>query len=60
VRDGKVVGLVTGTQDSKQQATLLSIESIRHYVKDHDDGKYDGLPGGTRWWQPLLRDDLRT
>ncbi|MEE8106839.1 MAG: trypsin-like peptidase domain-containing protein [Planctomycetota bacterium] len=60
VRDGKVVGLVTGTQASKQQATLLSIESIRHYVKDHDDGKYAGLPGGTIWWQPLLRDDLRT
>ena len=59
VRDGKIVGLLTGTQSSKQRGTLLSVETIRHYLDDFKDGKYNGLPGGGVWWQALLRDDLR-
>ncbi|MFB3066025.1 MAG: PDZ domain-containing protein [Planctomycetota bacterium] len=59
VRDGKIVGLVTGTYASRQEGTLLSVETIRHYLNDFKDGKYDGLPGGGIWWRPLLRDDLR-
>ena len=59
IKDGKIVGLLTRTQSSKQRGTLLSVETIRHYLDDFKDGKYDGLPGAGVWWQALLRDDLR-
>jgi S1-C subfamily serine protease len=60
LRDGKVVGLVTNTYGSRQQATILSVETIRRYLADHEDDAYHGLPGPGFWTQQLLRQDLRT
>jgi S1-C subfamily serine protease len=59
IKDGKIVGLLTSTQSSKQRGTLLSVETIKHYLEDFKDGKYNGLPGGGMFTQALLRDDLR-
>ncbi|MFQ5844043.1 MAG: PDZ domain-containing protein [Planctomycetota bacterium] len=59
LRDGKIAGLISATNARRQEGTLLSVETIRRYLDDFADGKYDGLPGGGIWWQPLLRDDLR-
>jgi len=57
IKDGKVVGLMSFR--SRQQGSIISVESIRKYLADHEDGKYDGCPGPSIWIQPLLREDLR-
>jgi len=56
---GKVAGLLTGSV-RRQEGTILSVETIRRYLKDFEDGTYDGCPGPGLWIQPLLRQDLRT
>ena len=61
LKDGKVVGLLTSTYGSRQQGTILSIESIRQYLDDFNaEGGYRGKPGPGFWTQQLLRQDLRT
>jgi S1-C subfamily serine protease len=63
LKDGKIVGLLTGTYGSRQQGTILSIETIRQYINDFGDfenDEYNGLPGPGFWGQDLLRADLRT
>lgn len=57
VKDGKIVGLVSSR--SRQQGRITSIESIKKYLGDHEDGTYHGCPGPSIWIQTLLRDDLR-
>jgi S1-C subfamily serine protease len=57
IKDGKIVGLLTVR--SRQQGRITSIESIKKYLADFDDGSYNGCPGPSIWIQPLLRDDLR-
>jgi hypothetical protein len=57
VKDGKIVGLVSSR--SRQQGRITSIESVRKYLGDHEDGTYHGCPGPSIWIQTLLRDDLR-
>jgi hypothetical protein len=59
ISDGKVVGLLISTNRSRQEGVLLSLETVRHYLVDLEDGEYRGLPGGGMWTLPLLRDDLR-
>jgi len=59
LREGKVAGLLVSTNPGRQDGTLLSVETIRHFLADFDDGKYDGCPGGGIWIQPMLRPDLR-
>jgi len=59
LRDGKLVGLMTGTVRSRQEGTILSVETLRHYLDDFADGTYNGCPGAGLWVEPLLRDDLR-
>jgi S1-C subfamily serine protease len=58
--DGKIVGLVTSTWSSRQEGTVFSLESIRHYLDDFADDAYNGVPGPGPWTQALLRADLRT
>ncbi|MEM8886059.1 MAG: trypsin-like peptidase domain-containing protein [Planctomycetota bacterium] len=58
IKDGKIVGLLTFR--SRQRGRITSIETIRKYMKDHEDGTYAGCPGPSIWIQPLLRDDLRS
>ncbi len=60
LNDGKVVGLVTSTYGSRQQANILSVETMRRYLDDFDDDAYNGLPGPGFWTARLLRADLRT
>lgn len=59
LRDGKVVGLVTGTTARRQEGTILSLATIRHYLDDTDGDAYRGFGHGGIWWHELLRDDLR-
>jgi len=60
LRDGKVAGLLTSTARSRQEGTILSVETLRHYLGDFEDGTYHGPPTSGLWYQTLLRDDLRT
>jgi S1-C subfamily serine protease len=57
-KDGKVVGLVMSTTKG-QSGTILSVETMRHYLDDFKDGVYQGCPAPGLWIQTLLRDDLR-
>jgi len=54
---GKILGMLTSR--SRQQGQMMSIETIRKYLKDHEDGTYHGCPGASVWIQTLLREDLR-
>jgi S1-C subfamily serine protease len=58
-KDGKVVGMVMSTSKG-QSGTILSVETMRHYLDDFKDGVYQGCPAPGLWIQTLLRDDLRT
>ncbi len=61
LKDGKIVGLLTSTYGSRQQGTILSIETLKQYLDDfNSEGKYRGKPGPGFWTQQLLRQDLRT
>ena len=60
LKDGKLVGLLTSTFTSRQQGTLLSLETIKQYLSDFGDDAYNGRPGPGFWTQQLLREDLRT
>ncbi len=60
LRGGKVVGLLLSTVPSRQEGVLLSLETVRRYLADFDDGTYHGCPGPGMFIEPLLRDDLRT
>ena len=57
--DGKLVGLVRSTNRFRQEGQVLSLDSIRHYLDDLEDGHYAGLPGRGQWIHYLMRDDLR-
>jgi S1-C subfamily serine protease len=57
-KDGKVVGLVMSTTKG-QSGSILSVETIRHYLDDFKDSVYQGCPAPGLWIQTLLRDDLR-
>ena len=59
LRDGKIVGLLMGTHRSRQEGTLLALETIRHYLDDFEDGTYHGCPAPSMYPQLMLRDDLR-
>jgi len=59
LKDGKIVGLVVGANSGRQEATLMSIETIRHFLDDFDDGDYKGFGTGGVYRMSLLRDDLR-
>jgi len=58
VREGDLCGIVLSVGKS-QDATLISVETINHYLGDFEDGVYQGAPSAGIWVQPLLRDDLR-
>lgn len=60
LKDGKIVGLVTSTYGSRQQGTILSVETIGQYLEDFNDDAYHGRPGPGFWTRDLLRADLRT
>jgi S1-C subfamily serine protease len=60
LKDGKIIGLVTYTRSSRQEGRLLSVESLQHFLRDYESGKYRGFGAGGVWWHKLLRDDLRT
>ncbi|MDA1195756.1 MAG: hypothetical protein O2894_11300 [Planctomycetota bacterium] len=60
VKDGAFVGLVIGTFGSRQQGTILAIETIRQYLEDVGSEAYRGRPGAGFWTHQLLRQDLRT
>ena len=59
LKDGKVSGILMSTGKG-QEGTLLSVETMRHYLDDFKDGVYNGCPASGLWIQTLLRDDLRT
>ena len=60
LKDGALVGLVVDTTSSRQQGTILSIETIRQYLAGHDGETFRGRPGPGFWTHTLLRQDLRT
>lgn len=59
IQDDKLVGLVYRVQSSRQEATIIAQETIQHYLKDYDSGKYRGFGTGPLWYLQLLRDDFR-
>ena len=59
ILDGKLTGLVTSTRASRQEAQVISVETIDHFLKDFDEGEFVGWPGSGLWTMNLLRDDLR-
>jgi S1-C subfamily serine protease len=59
IKDGKLAGLVNSTNARRQEGRVISVETIRHLLKDFDSGEMVGWPGSGLWTQNLLRDDLR-
>ena len=57
--DGKLAGLVNQTRASRQEAQVIAVETINHFLTDMEEGEYVGWPGRGLWTQNLLRDDLR-
>lgn len=59
LKDGHIAGLLVSTSRSRQEGTILGVETLRHYLDDFTDGVYNGCGASGLWIQPLLRADLR-
>ncbi len=60
IKDGKVVGVVMQTIPSAENiGYMVPSPVIRHFLRDIDDGRYDGFPGLGVVLEPLENDDLR-
>lgn len=59
LRNGRIAGILVSTNPGRQEGTLLSVETIQHYLADVGAPAFRGCPGPGIWIQPLLRPDLR-
>ncbi len=59
LRNGRLAGLVLGTRSARQEGTILSVETIEHFLTDFGTGSYRGFGAGGTWTHELLREDLR-
>jgi len=62
-KDNKMIGLAFQTiksNDAQNTSYVIPISLINRFLKDTEDGKYDGIPDLGILWQKLENQDLRT
>jgi S1-C subfamily serine protease len=57
--DGKMAGLVWGQAGAENVGYLIPNEEIDDFLRDIDDGRYDGKPFPVEQWQTLENEALR-
>jgi len=62
IHNGKLAGILTTYNTNKFTAVVIPSEIIEHFIKDIEDGKYDGFPNSGFLWEkidnPYLKDYL--
>lgn len=59
VKGGKLAGLLLRYDSKNQVCTVLPAPIIDHFIKDTDDGKYEGFPNLGVEFQPTLDEQFR-
>ncbi|MCK4649008.1 trypsin-like peptidase domain-containing protein [bacterium] len=59
IKDGKIVGVAFQAGSGENIGYMVPVPVINHFLKDVEDGKYDGIPGLGVSWQKMENPDLR-
>lgn len=59
IKDDKIVGVAFQAGSGENIGYMVSVPVINHFLKDIEDGKYDGIPGLGISWQKMENPDLR-
>lgn len=59
IKDGKVVGVAFQAGAGENIGYMVPAPVIKHFLKDMEDGKYDGIPALGISWQDMENPDLR-
>ena len=59
IKGGKLVGLLLSYDSKNQVTTILPAPIIEHFLKDFEDGAYEGFPGLGLEYQVTLDEQLR-
>ena len=58
--DGKVAGVVMQVQTNAENiGYMIPVSVVKHFLKDIEDGKYDGFPSDGLSVQPMENDDFK-
>lgn len=59
IKDDKIVGVASQVGRGENIGYMVPVPVIQHFLKDIEDGKYDGIPGLGISWQKMESPDLR-
>ena len=59
VKDGRIVGVAFQAGRGENISYMVPSPVVRHFLKDIEDGKYDGIPSLEISWQRMENPDLR-
>ncbi|MCK4431131.1 MAG: trypsin-like peptidase domain-containing protein [Candidatus Aminicenantes bacterium] len=59
IKENKIVGVAFEAGEGKNIGYMVPVPIINHFMKDIEDGKYDGIPGLGFSWQKIENPDMR-
>lgn len=59
IRDDRIVGIAFQASEGENMGYMVPVPVINHFLKDIEDGKYDGIPSLGFSWQILENPDMR-
>ena len=60
IRDGEIAGVAFQAGRGENIGYMVPAPIIKRFLKDVEDGRYDGIPGIGIMWQAMENHDLRT
>ncbi|MDH7513503.1 MAG: serine protease [Clostridiales bacterium] len=60
IKDGKIVGVAFQAGSGENIGYMVPSPVIQHFLKDIEDGRYDGIPSLEISWQTMENPDLRS
>jgi len=59
IMDEKIVGVAFQAESGENIGYMVPVPVIKHFLKDIEDGRYDGIPGLGITWQKMENQDMR-
>lgn len=59
IKNDKIVGIAFQAGKGENIGYMVPVTVIEHFLKDIEDGKYDGIPGLEISWQEMENPDIR-
>ncbi len=60
IKDDRIVGVALHASGGENHSTMVPAPIIKRFLKDIEDGAYDGMPGIGILWQRMENPDLRS